>query len=73
MVIVDTTVWLDYFNGIRTLQTDWLDIQLVTRSLNAATKFLTVLKTCDSVPPILSEEMGNAWPKARTGCVETQR
>ena len=25
MVIVDTTVWIDYLNGFRTPQTDWLD------------------------------------------------
>lgn len=25
MVIVDTTVWIDYLNGVKTAQTDWLD------------------------------------------------
>lgn len=25
MVIVDTTVWVDYFRGARNLETDWLD------------------------------------------------
>jgi len=25
MVIVDTTVWIDYINGVRNPQTDWLD------------------------------------------------
>ena len=25
MVIVDTTVWIDYFRGRRTAQTEWLD------------------------------------------------
>lgn len=28
MVIVDTTVWVDYFRGTRTPQTDWLDAQM---------------------------------------------
>jgi predicted nucleic acid-binding protein len=28
MVIVDTTVWVDYFNGIANPQTDWLDQEL---------------------------------------------
>ncbi|MCC6189143.1 MAG: PIN domain nuclease [Anaerolineales bacterium] len=28
MVIVDTTVWVDYLNGIATPQTDWLDQEL---------------------------------------------
>ena len=32
MVIVDTTVWIDYFRGRRTAQTQWLDQALgVTR------------------------------------------
>ena len=32
MVIVDTTVWIDYFRGRRTAQTEWLDHALgVTR------------------------------------------
>lgn len=28
MVIVDTTVWVDYFRGIRSPETDWLDVEL---------------------------------------------
>jgi len=28
MVIIDTTVWVDYFNGIDTAETGWLDHQL---------------------------------------------
>jgi len=28
VVIVDTTVWVDYFRGIRNPETDWLDIEL---------------------------------------------
>ena len=28
MVIVDTTVWIDYLEGIRNSETDWLDAQL---------------------------------------------
>lgn len=28
MVVVDTTVWIDYFNGTRTIQTEWLDREL---------------------------------------------
>jgi len=28
MIIVDSSVWIDYFNGKRTLQTDWLDSSL---------------------------------------------
>lgn len=28
MVIVDSTIWVDYFNGQQNAQTDWLDEQL---------------------------------------------
>jgi predicted nucleic acid-binding protein len=33
MVIIDTTIWIDYFNGTRTLHTDWLDFQLARQRL----------------------------------------
>lgn len=28
MIVVDTTVWVDYLNNVATLETDWLDRQL---------------------------------------------
>lgn len=28
MVIVDTTVWVDYFRGVSNAETDWLDTEL---------------------------------------------
>lgn len=28
MIVVDTSVWIDYFNGNKTSQTDWLDSAL---------------------------------------------
>ena len=28
MVIVDTTVWIDYFQGTHNPETDWLDVEL---------------------------------------------
>ncbi len=42
MVIVDTTVWIDYLNGIETRQTDWLDQQLERQRLG-----LTDLILCE--------------------------
>ena len=33
MVIVDTTVWVDYLNGISTAHTDWLDHALERQRL----------------------------------------
>jgi len=28
MILVDSSVWIDYFNGNKTSQTDWLDSSL---------------------------------------------
>ena len=28
MVIIDTTVWIDYFRGVSNAETDWLDAEL---------------------------------------------
>jgi predicted nucleic acid-binding protein len=28
MILVDSSVWIDYFNGTQTSQTDWLDLSL---------------------------------------------
>lgn len=28
MILVDSSVWIDYFNGTRSSQTDWLDSSL---------------------------------------------
>jgi predicted nucleic acid-binding protein len=33
MVIVDTTVWIDYFNGTATPETEWLDHEAEQRRL----------------------------------------
>jgi len=42
MVIVDTTVWIDYLRGIENAQTDWLDNALTHRRLG-----LTDLILCE--------------------------
>ena len=42
MVIVDTTVWVDYLNGIQTPQTDWLDAEIERQRLG-----LTDLILCE--------------------------
>ena len=31
LVVVDSTVWVDYFNGFQTPETDWLDVHLERR------------------------------------------
>ena len=42
MIIVDTTVWVDYLRGTRTPHTDWLDAQLPRERLG-----LTDLILCE--------------------------
>lgn len=33
MVIVDTTVWIDFLRGVQNPETDWLDLQLIHQRL----------------------------------------
>ncbi len=33
MVLVDTTVWVDYFQGVRNPETDWLNVELERQRL----------------------------------------
>lgn len=33
MIIIDTTVWIDYLNGAQTWQTDWLDAEITRQRL----------------------------------------
>ena len=33
MIVVDTSVWIDYLSGARTPQVDWLDLHLTTERL----------------------------------------
>lgn len=42
MVIVDTTVWVDYFNGVSNPETDWLDVEMDRQRLG-----LTDLILCE--------------------------
>ena len=42
MVIVDTTVWVDYFGGVSTRQVEWLERELVRQRLG-----LTDLILCE--------------------------
>ena len=41
MVIVDSTVWVDYFNGQHNPETDWLDARLDQERLGLTTIILT--------------------------------
>lgn len=42
MVIIDTTVWVDYFRGLKNAETDWLDVEAGRRRLG-----LTDLILCE--------------------------
>jgi predicted nucleic acid-binding protein len=57
MVIVDTTIWIDYFNGVRTFQTDWLDAQLVRQRLG-----LTDLILCEVLQGVRDDRQ---WQQLR--------
>lgn len=50
MVIVDSTVWVDYFNGRHNRETDWLDDQLTRRRLG-----LTTLISCEVLQGLRDE------------------
>ncbi|HKV23603.1 MAG TPA: PIN domain nuclease [Candidatus Acidoferrum sp.] len=50
MVIVDTTVWVDYFRGIRNSETDWLD-----REAHLTRIGLTDLILCEVLQGVKSE------------------
>lgn len=41
MVIVDTSVWVDYFNGLENPHTNWLDARLDQERLGLTTIILT--------------------------------
>ena len=51
MVIVDTTVWVDYLNQVSTPQTDWLDAELERQRLG-----LTDLILCEVLQGVRNEK-----------------
>lgn len=50
MVIVDTTIWIDYLNGVGTRETDWLD-----RELDRQRLAITDLVLCEVLQGIRDE------------------
>ena len=50
MVIVDTTVWIDYFHDIRNFETDWLDVELDRQRLG-----LTDIILCEVLQGVRDE------------------
>ena len=51
MVIVDTTVWVDYFQGVRNPETDWLNAELEHQRLG-----LTQQETIQLLAPITTNQ-----------------
>jgi len=55
MVIVDTTVWVDYFRGVRTPQTMWLNSELEHQRLG-----ITDLILCEVLQGIRDDQQFSA-------------
>jgi len=55
MIIVDTTVWVDYLRGTRTPHTDWLEAQLPRERLG-----LTDLILCEVLQGITTDKQFEA-------------
>ena len=53
MVIVDTTVWIDYLNGAATPEVEWLDRELTRRRLG-----LLDLIVCEVLQGLSTDEEG---------------
>ena len=51
MVIVDTTVWIDYLNGIATRESEWLDRETTFRRLG-----LLDLMVCEILPGLATDD-----------------
>jgi len=61
MVIVDTTVWIDYLRGVCTPQTDWLDAQVEQQRMG-----VTDLILCEVLQGVRSERQAEqTWEAMR--------
>ena len=52
MVIVDTTIWIDYFHGTKSPETDWLDAELYRQRLG-----ITDLILCEVLQGVRDESV----------------
>jgi hypothetical protein len=59
VVIVDTTVWVDYLNGLTTPHTDWLDAELTRQRLG-----LTDLILCEILQGVRDERQAAETQRA---------
>lgn len=63
MVIVDTTVWVDYFQGARNPETDWLDAELDRQRLG-----LTDIILCEVLQGVRDDVIAKEVEVALTRC-----
>ena len=61
MVIVDTTVWIDYLDGVQTPQTDWLDAEVEKQRLG-----LTDLILCEILQGVKTDEQATETQRELT-------
>lgn len=61
MVIVDTTVWIDFLNGVQTPQTDWLDAEVEKQRLG-----LTDLILCEILQGVKTDEQATKTQRELT-------
>lgn len=59
MIIVDTTIWVDYLRGTSSLQVEWLEANLVTERLG-----LTDLILCEVLQGVVNDVHSDAVQKA---------
>lgn len=62
MVLVDSTVWVDYFNGQHNPETDWLDAQLDQQRLG-----LTTIILCEVLQGVRDERSATHVEKELLG------
>ena len=58
MIVVDTTVWVDYFRGTRTPHADWLEANLTSERLG-----LTDLILCEVLQGVPTDSQFDAVQK----------
>lgn len=63
MVLVDTTVWVDYFQGVRNSETDWLNIELDRQRLA-----LTDIILCEVLQGVRDDLVAKEVEAALTKC-----
>ncbi len=64
MVITDTTVWVDYLNGVLNAETAWLRVEIYRQPIG-----LTDLILCELLQGLKDDRQVEATRRALAGCV----